>query len=71
MYLIWYFQPPSFERMFTPTMGHHVTCHMSCIICLVSCVTCQVINDTFFLSFLDTVVELVGGASVINGTYPD
>ena len=59
-------------------------CHVSCVMCHVSPVTCHVSPVTCHLSLvrchlkkkiilqkkLDTVVELVGGASVINGAYP-
>ena len=40
----------------------HVTCHMSHVTCHVLCVTC--------LFFLDKVVKLIAGGSIINGSYP-
>ena len=39
-----------------------VTCHVSCVRCQVSGVTCPF--------FMEKVVEPVGGGSVINGAYP-
>ena len=52
-----------------------VTCHVSDVMCHVSGVTCQVSGVScffcfFVVVFLDKVVELVGGGSVINGAYP-
>ena len=58
----------------------HVTCHMSRGTCHVSHVTCHMSRVTchFFLLllllsfsfFLDKVLELIGGGSVINGATP-
>ena len=51
----------------------HVTCHMSCVMCHMSRVTCYMSHVTchfFLLLFLDKVVKLIGGGSVINGAYP-
>ena len=48
-----------------------VMCHMSFVMCYMSCVTCHVSHVTIFLIiFLDKVVKLVGGGSVINGAAP-
>ena len=46
----------------------HVTCHMSRVTCCVSPITCHMSSVRFF--FLDKVVKLVRGGSVINGAYP-
>ena len=46
----------------------HVTFHMSHVRCHVSGVKCH--HFFFFFSFLDKVVELVRGGSVIYGAYP-
>ena len=43
-----------------------VTCHMSYVMCHVSCVTCQ--DNIFF--FFDKLVKLVGGGSALNGVTP-
>ena len=52
----------------------HVTCDLSCGTCHFSHVMCHmshVIYDIFFiLLFSPKVVKLVGGGSVVNGTYP-
>ena len=68
--------------MSSPTTCHmsQVMCHMSCVTCHVSHVTCHmshviyymshVFFSLFFLLFLDKMVGLVGGGSVINGAYP-
>ena len=50
-------------------------CHVSRVMCHVSCVTCHVLRVTchvsiFLIFFLDKVVNLIGGGSVINGAYP-
>ena len=53
----------------------HVTCHMSCVTCHLSLVTFHMSHVTFHMScahnfsflFLDKVVKLVVGRSVING----
>ena len=42
----------------------HVVCHVFSVTCQVSGVMCNI----FFLFY--NVVELVGGGSVINGTFP-
>ena len=50
-----------------------VRCHLSCVRCPVSCFMCQVSGvmcHIFFFFFASPVVELVSGASVINGAYP-
>ena len=47
-----------------------VTCHISCVTCHVSHVACHMSHFFSFLFFLDKVVELVGGVSVINRAYP-
>ena len=70
----------NFERMFTPPNMSHVMCHVKCqVTCHVTChVTCQVTchmshvtcHMSFFFFFLDKVVKLIGGGSVINGAYP-
>ena len=59
--------------MFTPhNMSHvmchvsHVTCHVSHVTSYMSCVMCPM--SPFF--FVDKVVKLIGGRSVINGAYP-
>ena len=43
----------------------YLTCHMSCVTCHVSHVTCNI-----FLFFLDNVVKLIGGGSVIKESTP-
>ena len=44
---------------------------MSGVTCHVSVVTCHVFFcDVFFVVFLDKMMGLVGGGSVINGAYP-
>ena len=49
----------------------HVTCHMSHVKFNMSCVTCHFFLHLFFLNlFLDKVLEIDGGGSVINGAYP-
>ena len=59
----------------------HTMCYVSCAMCHVSRVTSQkkvftciylyfVYYIYIFLLFVDKVVELVGGGSVINGAYP-
>ena len=43
------------------------------VMCHMSCVTCPLSHEFFFLHFLyklDIMVGLVGGGSVINGAYP-
>ena len=62
----------NFERIVTPQHMSHVTSHMSCVTCQVSGVRCQVSHFTcnfylFFFSFLDKLVKLVSGGSVIHG----
>ena len=50
----------------------HVPCHMSYVTCLMSHIPYHVYNIYFcfsYFAFLDKVVELVGGGSVINGAY--
>ena len=48
-----------------------VTCHMSCVMCHMLHVTCHTSHFYFILFlFLDERVELVSGASVINGANP-
>ena len=57
--------------MFTPHHVSHVRCQMSGVRCHVSGVTCFFVFFFFFSSsFLDKVVKLVGGGSVINGALP-
>jgi hypothetical protein len=46
----------------------HVTCHVSHVTCHVTRDTCHM--SLIFSSFLDKVVKLTGGGSVINGAYP-
>ena len=56
----------------------HITCNMSHVMCQLSRVRCHVSGVTcnhfflFFFSsfFIDKVLELVGGGSVINGANP-
>ena len=50
-----------------------VTCQVSRVRCHVSGVTCQVIlsSSSFLSLFLEKLLELVGGGSVINGAYPE
>ena len=68
----------NFERMFTPHNMSHVTCHMSYVICHMStvmchmsCVTCPIYFVIFiYFFYLDKVVKLIRGVSVINGAYP-
>ena len=69
------------ERIFTPHNMSHVMCHVSRVMCHVSCVTCHVPHVTchmlcvtyhnvflvFF--FVEKVVKLIGGGSVINEAY--
>ena len=47
-------------------------CHISSVLCQVSGVRCQVshANVYIYFLFLDNVVKLVGGGSVINGATP-
>ena len=45
-------------------VSRHVSRHVSHVMCHVSHVT------FFLLFFLDKVVKLIGGGSVINGAYP-
>ena len=45
----------------------YVTCHVSHVMCHTSCVTCHVSHVFSIIIFLDKVLELVGGGSVING----
>ena len=57
-----------------PTLCHisYVTCHVSLVSCQVSGVTChmlRIIIIIYFLLFLDKVLKLVGGGSVINRAY--
>ena len=50
--------------------SQRVICHMLCVMCHVPLVRCQVSYVTFyiyFLFFLDTLVKLVNGGSVISG----
>ena len=59
------------ERQTPPCVTFHmsnVTCHISPAICHMSGVRCQVLK-IFFL-FIDKVMELVCGGSVINGPTP-
>ena len=46
------------------------TCHMSCVTCDMSPVTCHMSNFFLFYFFLDKVVKLVWGGSVINRPTP-
>ena len=48
--------------MYTPHQVSHVTCHISCVRCPMSDVTCQV----YFFFFNYKMGELVGGGSDIN-----
>ena len=45
-------------------------CHMSNLMCDMSCVVSPVPCHFFSFSFLDKVVKLVGGGSVIHGATP-
>ena len=61
--------------MFTPKKCHvsHVTCHVSRVTCHMSHVTCHLIFLKFnfiLIFFLDKVVKLIVGGSIINGAYP-
>ena len=62
--------------MFTLPNMSHVTCHVSRVTCHVSRVTCHMSRVTCHLFifllffFLDKVVKLIGGGSVMNGAYP-
>ena len=62
----------TFQRMFTPHHVCNVMCQVSHIRSHLSGVTCQVycLFSFLFFSFSDKVVELVGGASVFNESYP-
>ena len=51
--------------MCTPPNMSHVTCHESCVTCHMSHFI-----FSFLFFFLDKVVKLSGGGSVINGAYP-
>ena len=55
------------ERTFTPNLVSHVMCHVSHVTCHVSCVTSHV--SLSFIIFLNNLMELVGGGSVINRAY--
>ena len=59
-----------FRECSPPTTCHMsgVRCHVSCVMCHVSRVMCNLFLS-FFLSFLDKVVGLVGGWFVINRAY--
>ena len=62
----------NFERMFTSLNVSHVTCHTSYVTCHMWRVTFHIIfffSSSFFFSFLDKAMELVGGESVINEAY--
>ena len=54
----------NFESMFTLRNMSHVMCHVSCVMC-----PCRV-SQFFLFFFLDKVVKIIGGESVINGAYP-
>ena len=43
----------------------HVTCHVSHGTCHMSCVTCNMSQFFIIIFFLDKVVKLIGGGSVI------
>ena len=59
------------KNSFYPSLPSPVTCEMSCVMRHVSDVTCQVSHVTcHFFFFLGKVVNLAGGAFVINGAYP-
>ena len=47
-----------------------VTCHMLRVMCQLSRVRCHMSHIIILFFYLDKVVELVGGGSVINGAYP-
>ena len=47
-----------------------VMCHMSCAMCHMSCAMCHVSRVMCHAFFLDIVMGLVGGGSVINRPIP-
>ena len=64
-------QEPEILREFSPPTTCnvlHVTYWVSCVISHVLHVRCPILLSSS--SFLDKVVELVGGGSVMNGAYP-
>ena len=48
----------------------YVMCHMSYVMCHMSYVILFIYLLLFFFIFLDKVVKLFGGGSVISGAYP-